>query len=301
MKKEQTDAMQLQSPEERPGTLLVIATPIGNLGDISQRALEALSSLDLLATESTTSTRRLFSAFQLPCPRLESFREENREHAEKKILESLSQGLRVGLTCEAGTPAISDPGWTLVRACHQAGFQVSGVPGASSIILALSLAGQPTRQFYFEVFLPRSNPKRRERLDRLGTAPETTVILESPHGLQKTLTDLLTVRPPSNPFTVLRELTKKFEEICSGTLQSCHDTFNQQSPRGEFVLVLGPSQTEAEAQPFAPLVPAVEWLREQGLSSRQLLSYMMQFHGLSRKEAYILANSVESRGNEDHA
>ena len=270
----------------------MIATPIGNLGDISKRALEALASVDLLATESTTATRRLFSAYQLSCPRLESFREENREASEKKILGALGQGLTVGLTCEAGTPAISDPGWSLVHACHAAGFTVTGIPGPSSILLALSLAGQPTRHFHYEGFLPRSNPRRRERLEQIGSLAETSVILESPHALQRTLEDLLTVRPASTPLTILRELTKKFEEILPGTIESGLEKFKQCEARGELVLVLGPPAPEERAKPLPLLAPSVNWLREQGLSNRQLLHYLTEIHGLPRREAYALAHET---------
>jgi 16S rRNA (cytidine1402-2'-O)-methyltransferase len=286
-------ARSLIAEEHKKGALYVIATPVGNLGDVSSRTRETLGRLDWLATESGPSARRLLSALEIPCPHLESFREDNREQTETRILDALSQGLQVGLICEAGTPAISDPGWTLVRACHKEGYVVLGIPGPSAVILALSVAGQPTRQFFYEGFLPRANPRRRQRLEFVGSCRETVALLESPHGLLKTLEDLARVRKPANPITIARELTKKFEEVNSTSLEQALSYYTQSEPRGEFVIVLGPSEEQADAPPppeAAAFQAKVDWLREQGLTNRQLGHYLTEFEKVPRKDSYRFIN-----------
>lgn len=278
------------------GSLTLVGTPIGNLGDLSPRAVEAVRAADLIACESPQAASRLLSYLGVS-KRLTSYRESNRDRATPELLEKLREGCRLVFLSEAGMPGVSDPGRTLVEACHLAQVPVTCVPGASALTCALALCGLPTRRFVFEGFLPRKGAERRRVLDDLRSEPRAIVLFEAPHRLKRTLRDLREVLGARRIF-VGRELTKKFEEASLSTLDEAIADFEEREPRGEFVLVVEPpEQAKAEAEPLPE--GAVEWLLEQGLGARQAAAVLARFWDISRKDAYRLAARTNVRRPEE--
>lgn len=271
------------------GTLTLVGTPIGNLGDLSPRAVEAVTAADLIACESPQAASRLLSFLGLS-KRLTSYRESNRDRVTPALLEELRQGAHVAFLSEAGMPGVSDPGRTLVEACHGEGIAVTCVPGPSALTCALALSGLPTRRVVFEGFLPRKGAERRRVLEELAREPRAIVLFEAPHRLRRTLEDLRGVLGGRRVF-LGRELTKKFEEARLSSLDALVEDFRDREPRGEFVLVIEPPpEEESESEP----VPegAVEWLLEQGLGARQAAAVLARFWDISRKDAYRLASQA---------
>lgn len=264
----------------RGGTLYLVATPIGNLGDVSRRCLEVLGQVDLIASESPPAAKRLLSALGLR-GRVVPFREANREQAARDLVARLQNGQSVALLSEAGMPAISDPGWTLVRACHEHGLSVTCVPGASALTVAVALSGLPSRRLAFEGFLPRKGGERRQAIEQLRSEPRTIVLFEAPHRIRETLTDLLAALGDREAF-LGREFTKQFETLRLGRLSTLLQDLDE--PRGEYVLVLGPADTEGETPELDP--DWVDFLREQGLSTRQMAAILARQTGLPRRQLY---------------
>ena len=217
------------------GNLSIVATPIGNLGDITLRALEALKAADLIACEDTRRTRQLLAHFDIHVPTTSYF-EHNKRVKGPWILEQVRAGRRVALVCDAGTPGISDPGAALIQEAIAAGVAVEGVPGPTALIHALVVSGLPTDRFIFEGFLPVKPGARRRRLSALAALDRTVVTYESPHRLLKTLQDLREV-VGDVPIACARELTKMFEEVRREPVSASIAHFTAQPPRGEFVLV----------------------------------------------------------------
>jgi 16S rRNA (cytidine1402-2'-O)-methyltransferase len=219
------------------GTLYVVATPIGNLEDITLRALRVLKQVPLVAAEDTRVTRTLFRAHDIHTP-LASFHEFTSPTRRGKLVERLASG-DVALVTDAGTPCISDPGYPLVRDALQAGHTVVPVPGASSVMAALMAGGLPTHAFCFEGFLPRTSTARRKFFARHAESDSTLVVLESPYRVLASLQDLVAALGPDRPVAIARELTKRFEEIFRGTAAAALEHFTANSPRGEFTLLIG--------------------------------------------------------------
>lgn len=219
------------------GALYVVATPIGNLEDITLRALRILREVPLVAAEDTRVTRKLFSAHDIHTP-LTSFHEFTSGSKRARIVDRLAQG-DVAVVTDAGTPGISDPGFPLIREALAAGHEVIAVPGASSVLAALVASGLPMHAFCFVGFLPRTSSQRRKLLSRHADDDTTLVALESPHRVIQALRDIVASLGPERPLAVARELTKKFEEIFRGTAAEALAHFQDQLPRGEFTLVIG--------------------------------------------------------------
>jgi 16S rRNA (cytidine1402-2'-O)-methyltransferase len=219
------------------GTLYVVATPIGNLEDITFRAVRILREVPLVAAEDTRVTRKLFGAHDIHTP-LASFHEFSSPTRRTRLVDRLREG-DLALVTDAGTPGISDPGYALVRDALVAGNEVVAVPGASSVLAALVASGLPMHAFCFVGFLPRTSAQRRKILSQHADNPNTLVALESPHRLVQALQDIVASLGPERPLAVARELTKKFEEIFRGTAAEAVAHFQQQAPRGEFTLVIG--------------------------------------------------------------
>lgn len=222
------------------GTLYVVATPIGNLGDITLRALETLKGADLIACEDTRRTRQLLSHYDIHVPTTSYF-EHNKRVKGPWLIEQVRAGRRVALVCDAGTPGISDPGAALIQEAVAAGVPVEHVPGPAALVHALVLSGLPTDRFLFEGFLPVKSGARRRRLEELACLERTVVIYESPHRLLKTLQDLLDV-VGDVPLACARELTKMFEEVRREPVSAAIAHFTAHPPRGEFVLVFCPAR-----------------------------------------------------------
>jgi 16S rRNA (cytidine1402-2'-O)-methyltransferase len=230
------------------GVLYVVATPIGNLGDITGRAIEVLEAADLVAAEDTRHTGRLLEVLNIRASML-SLHEHNERERVDRVVELLKDGKRIALVSDAGTPLISDPGYPLVARCRELGIDVVPIPGASAVIAALSVSGLPTDRFCFEGFLPRTASKRRAQLEKLVPMQATLVFYESSHRILETLSDMQAVFGEARRAVVARELTKQFETILSGTLgeliAAVEADANQQ--RGEFVVMVQGAAPDAEA------------------------------------------------------
>lgn len=220
-----------------PGTLYVLATPIGNLEDITLRALRILGNVDLVAAEDTRHTRKLLTHHQISCP-LVSYHDHNKMLQTPRLLGMLQEGRSIALVSDAGTPGISDPGYNLIKSALEHAVPVIPIPGPTAAIAALSVSGLPTDRFVFEGFLPIKSGRRQQRLQILSSEPRTIVLYESPHRILKLLEELVDCFGAERSLVVARELTKHFEEILRGTTASVLETLRSRSIRGEFTLVI---------------------------------------------------------------
>jgi 16S rRNA (cytidine1402-2'-O)-methyltransferase len=220
-------------------TLYVVATPIGNLGDISRRAIEVLSSVNVIAAEDTRHTGKLLSEFSISS-KLVALHDHNEDRSTASIIQMMEEGQSIALVSDAGTPLISDPGYHLVNQCLSRGFDVVAVPGPSSVTAALSIAGMPTNRFSFEGFVPPKNLARREFLSNLKFETRTQVFFESPHRINETLRAITEIMGPERQMSLCRELTKTFEQVVLGTVGEISERIGSGDipARGEFVLVL---------------------------------------------------------------
>lgn len=223
----------------QPGTLYLVATPIGNLEDLTLRAARVLRECDRVAAEDTRHTGHLLRHLQIRKPLLSTFR-FNEARRSEEILSYLRQGERIALVTDAGSPGISDPGERVVRAVIQAGFRVEPVPGPCALIAALTASGLPAEEFHFVGFLPHKSGQRRTRLEQLAALPGTLVLYESPYRIQRLLEEL-TVVVPDREVVLARELTKRFEEFQRGTPAELLERTRSRPPKGEFVALIGPA------------------------------------------------------------
>ena len=236
------------SPPARPGgRLSVVATPIGNLGDLSPRAVETLRAADVIACEDTRHTRKLLTHAHIPAPKLMAVHDQNEAAQVRTVLGLLEQGQHVALVTDAGTPGVSDPGERLVAAATAAGHLVEAVPGPSAVIAALVTSGLPTGRFAFEGFLPRKGTERRQRLAGIAVDRRTTVLYEAPHRVAATVADLAEACGPLRRVALARELTKLHEETWRGTLGGAIEHVAAQAPRGEYVIVVDGAPEAAPA------------------------------------------------------
>ncbi len=265
------------------GTLYVVATPIGNLGDITLRALEILKQVDLVAAEDTRHSRKLFNHYGITT-RMTACHEHNEAHKGEYLLQLLQSGSDIALISDAGTPAISDPGEMLVRRCREAGIRVVAVPGASACISALSVAGLPTRRFSFDGFLPPKQGARRRQLQEYAACPVTTVLYEAPHRLVHTLADIVEVLGGQRQLAVARELTKVHEELFRGSAAMALEHFGATTVRGEIVLLLAPAPA---AQPQVDMTEALRELCATGeMSTKDIARKVAADYAISVSAAY---------------
>jgi 16S rRNA (cytidine1402-2'-O)-methyltransferase len=240
-------AQELAAPALAPG-LYVVATPIGNLRDITLRALEILAAADVVACEDTRVTRKLLDHYAIAAP-LTPYHDHNAAQARPKLLARLAAGARVALVSDAGTPLVSDPGYKLVRAAHAAGHAVSPAPGASAVLAALAVAGLPTDAFHFTGFLPAKAQARRRRISALARLPATLVLFETGPRVAGALGDLAALLGHRDA-AVCREMTKLHEEVRRGSLTALAESYAAApEPRGEMVLVIGPADEAAQPSP----------------------------------------------------
>jgi 16S rRNA (cytidine1402-2'-O)-methyltransferase len=289
----------LSAPKAAPG-LYVVATPIGNLGDITVRALEILAGVDFIACEDTRITRRLMERYGISAP-LRTYHEHNAADARPKMLESLAQGQSVALVSDAGTPLISDPGFKLVREVCAAGHAVTALPGPSSVLAAMSVAALPTDRFFFEGFLPPRQSARRARLTELARIDATLVLFEAGNRVQETVRDLSLVMR-SRDVAICRELTKLHEEVTRGTIGELADHAPELDARGEFVLVIGPPAETSSPVSADELDAMLRRQLEQG-SVKDAVSHVVEMSGLPRRQVYAraleLAENLRGHDGED--
>lgn len=276
------------------GVLYLVPTPIGNLGDLSRRMAETLAAADFIAAEDTRVTVKLLNHLELKKPMV-TYHRHNCGTSGPAILDRLLAGESCALVTDAGTPAISDPGEELVALCAAAGVDVVAIPGPCALITALSVSGLPTGRFTFEGFLPMNKKNRRAQLDGLRSETRTMLFYEAPHKLTATLADLAEVFGPDRHVAVCRELTKLHEEIRRTTLGEAADWYGEETPRGEFVLVVRGAQPEEEGEcTLEDGLTLAERLREEeGLSLRDAVRQAAKELGLSRNELYRLAVEQE--------
>ena len=271
------------------GTLYLVATPIGNLGDFSPRAVETLNQVDFIAAEDTRVSVKLLNHFQIKKP-LVSYHEHNHVTVGQSILSRLEAGESCALVTDAGTPAISDPGEDLVRLCAQAQVPVIAIPGCCAGISALAVSGLPTGRFVFEGFLTVNKKSRRERLEVLKAEERTMIFHEAPHKLLTTLEDLSAAFGPERQVALCRELTKLHEETRRTTLGEAAAWYRETAPKGEFVLVVaGAPPRQAAAVSLEEAVSQVLALRAQGMRLKDAAKEVAEHTGLSKNELYAAA------------
>jgi 16S rRNA (cytidine1402-2'-O)-methyltransferase len=272
----------------RGGVLAVVATPIGNLEDMTPRAVRTLAEADLVVCEDTRRTRRLLSAAGVATPPLLAANDHTEAAQVATVLARLEEGARVALVSDAGLPGVSDPGELLVRAAAAAGFEVVVVPGPSAALAGLVVSGLPTARFVFEGFLPRSGSGRTERMAALATEPRTAVLFEAPHRLARTLADLAAVLGGDREVALCRELTKLYEEIWRGTLAEAALRATEVEPRGEYVVVIAGAARPADASDDE-LVAALDRALATGVSTKDAVAEVAAAYGVSKRLTYNLA------------
>ena len=272
------------------GTLYLCATPIGNLGDMSQRVISTLSEVDLIAAEDTRNSIKLLNYFDIKTP-MTSYHEYNKVEKAQRLIEKLSEGRNIALITDAGTPAISDPGEVLVVKCREAGIPVTSLPGCCACITALTLSGLSTRRFCFEGFLPGDKKEKKFVLEELKKETRTIILYEAPHHLKRTLRELFEVTG-DRKITLCRELTKKFETVFPTTLEKALAYYEENEPKGEYVLVLeGQSRQEKEQEKQEEwnkmtIEEHMTYYEEQGLDSKEAMKKVAADRGVGKRDIY---------------
>ena len=274
------------------GKLLLCATPIGNLGDITFRVLETLKAADMIAAEDTRNSIKLLNHFDIHTP-MTSYHEYNKVEKAIYLIDKINQGMNIALITDAGTPAISDPGEVLVRMCQEAGIIVTSLPGPAACITALTLSGLSTRRFCFEGFLPGTEDKRERKaiLEDLKDESRTIILYEAPHHLRIVLKDLYDALG-NRRITICRELTKKFEDIMPTTLEQAIAYYNEKDPRGEYVLVIEGHSLEKQAQEKQAdwqemsIADHMKYYEETGISHKDAMKKVAVDRGVGKREIY---------------
>ena len=276
------------------GKLLLCATPIGNLEDITYRVVRTLGEVDLIAAEDTRNSIKLLNHFDIETP-MTSYHEHNRKSKGEVLVQRLLEGKDIALITDAGTPGISDPGEELVKMCYEAGIEVTSLPGAAAAITALTISGLPTRRFAFEAFLPSDKKERRATLTELATETRTIVLYEAPHRLTKTLDELLTSLGDRQT-SVCRELTKIHETVVRLPLSQMLEYYQNHAVKGECVIVV-----EGRSREEMSLEERQEWLQisveehlqnylEKGIDKKEAMKMVAKDRGVSKREIYNQVN-----------
>ena len=272
------------------GTLYLCATPIGNLQDMTERVLLTLKEVDLIAAEDTRNSIRLLNHFEIRTP-MTSYHEYNKVEKAHYLVDQLLTGKNIALITDAGTPAISDPGEVLVAECQKAGVPVTSLPGCCACITALTLSGLPTRRFCFEGFLPTDKKEKAFVLEELARETRTMILYEAPHHLKRTLSELLEVLGERR-ITLCRELTKKFETIMPTTLEGAADYYEENEPKGEYVLVIeGKSRKEIEEEQqksweSMSIEEHMAFFEKQGIDRKSAMKKVAADRGVGKREIY---------------
>ncbi|MFP5273202.1 16S rRNA (cytidine(1402)-2'-O)-methyltransferase [Coleofasciculus sp.] len=273
------------------GTLYVVGTPIGNLEDMTFRAVRILQTVDTIAAEDTRHTGKLLQHFQIKTNQI-SYHQHNRQQRLPELLNQLTTGKTIALVTDAGMPSISDPGYELVQGAIEAGIPVIPIPGATAGITALSASGLPTDRFVFEGFLPASGQERQQRLEVLAAESRTLIFYESPYRLQQTLEDFANIFSPSRQIVLARELTKLHEQFWRGTIEDAIAYYTDHEPKGEFTLILAGAPPESPVLSEAALKAELSQLINQGLSRSQAARQLSHLTNLPRRNLYQMALSL---------
>lgn len=272
------------------GTLYLCATPIGNLQDMTERVLLTLKEVDLIAAEDTRNSIRLLNHFEIRTP-MTSYHEYNKVEKAHYLVDQLLTGKNIALITDAGTPAISDPGEVLVAECQKAGVPVTSLPGCCACVTALTLSGLPTRRFCFEGFLPTDKKEKAFVLEELARETRTMILYEAPHHLKRTLSELLETLGERR-ITLCRELTKKFETIMPTTLEGAADYYEENEPKGEYVLVIeGKSRKEIEEEQqksweSMSIEEHMAFYEKQGIDRKSAMKKVASDRGVVKREIY---------------
>lgn len=278
---------------ELTGILYVVGTPIGNLEDMTFRAVRILQTVDLIASEDTRHTGRLLQHFQVMTNQV-SYHDHNRNSRIPELIEQLGKGRAIALVTDAGMPGISDPGYELVKACIEASITVVPIPGACAAITALSAAGLPTEQFVFIGFLPAKGGDRRERLESLQAEARTIIFYEAPHRLRQTLQDLAEALGTDRQVVLARELTKLHEEFWRGSVGDAIAHHNEREPQGEYTLVVAGFPPALPRLSEAELKVELQHFMAQGISRSQASRQLAKLTSLPRRQIYQIALSIPS-------
>lgn len=272
------------------GTLFLCATPIGNLGDMTPRVVDTLREVDMIAAEDTRNSIKLLNYFEIKTP-MTSYHEYNKVEKAEQILSWIQAGKNIALITDAGTPAISDPGEVLVDKCLKAGISVTSLPGCCACITALTLSGLPTRRFCFEGFLPADKKEKRYILEELQRESRTIILYEAPHHLKRTLAELYEVLGERR-ITLCRELTKRFETVFPTTLKGAITFYEENEPKGEYVLVIegiDRNQIEQDKQKEWEKMPVEEHMKfyeDQGMDRKEAMKKVAADRGVSKRDIY---------------
>ncbi len=272
------------------GMLYLCATPIGNLGDMTPRAVETLGSVDIIAAEDTRNSIKLLNHFQIKTS-MTSYHEYNKVEKADYLVEQMRQGKDVALITDAGTPGISDPGEVLVAKCHEAGIRVTSLPGAAACITALTLSGLGTRRFCFEAFLPSDKKEKAQILEELKEESRTIILYEAPHHLVRTLEELLDTLG-NRRLTLCRELTKKFETVVPTTVEGALTMYETEEPRGEYVLVVeGKSLAQKKEERQAAwqsmgIEEHMAYYEKEGMDEKNAMKQVAKDRGVPKREIY---------------
>lgn len=279
---------------ETTGTIYLVGTPIGNLEDMTFRAIRILQEVDMIAAEDTRNTRKLLSHFDIHTPMV-SYHEHNKQTKTSELVNEVLHGKSIAIVSDAGLPGIADPGTDLVQAAIEANLNIVPIPGANAALTALIASGLSTIQFGFIGFLPKTSKHRQEMLVQLQNRTDTLLIYESPHRLVATLNDLATILGSTRRLVLARELTKKFETFWRGTIEEALAMYATEKPRGEFVIILeGGVATSNQEYPELSPIEYVHLLLAEGMSKKEAMRKAAVRYNLSRRDIYqlLLENSI---------
>jgi 16S rRNA (cytidine1402-2'-O)-methyltransferase len=289
-----TPEIKRMGEQQKPGTLYVVATPIGNLEDITYRAVRVLKEADLIACEDTRHTAKLLAHYGIDKPTV-SYHEHNEAARAEELVAKLEQGLNVAQVSDAGMPGISDPGYRVIKLAIERGVKVVPIPGASALVSALAASGLPTDRFKFLGFLPARSGERRTMLESLREAQETTVVYEAPHRIAETMKDIVELLGAERPVVLARELTKVHEEFIRGSAAEILQKVQEHELKGEMTLLIGKSEGPAVAAKRDIASRIEEIMREQQIDENAALKAVAKEQGISKSEAYRELQRVRKR------
>ena len=273
------------------GTLYLCATPIGNLEDITFRVLRTLKEVDIIAAEDTRNSIKLLNHFDIKTP-MTSYHEYNKVEKARTLVDKMLKGASVAVITDAGTPGISDPGEELVRQCHEAGIRVTSLPGPAACVTALTMSGLPTRRFCFEAFLPYDKKERKEVLSELASETRTIIIYEAPHRLKATLAELSDILGADRRLSVCKELTKRYENVFLTTFEEACEYYDNNEPKGEYVLVIqGKSreiikQEEVKTWEAMTIEEHMKVYTGKGMDKKEAMKTVAKDRGVSKRDIY---------------